>query len=52
MDAPFPVVNIDSLVDDFLKLMTSKKNSAVLIEDQQKIIGILTRYDVIEFWRK
>lgn len=52
MDAPFPVVNIDSLVDDFLKLMTSKKTSAVLIEDQQKIIGILTRYDVIEFLGK
>ncbi len=49
MDAPFPVVNVDSLVDDFLKLMTTKKNSAVLIEDQQKITGILTRYDVIEF---
>lgn len=52
MDAPFPIVNIDSLVDDFLKLMTAKKNSAVLIEDQQKITGILTRYDVIEFLGK
>ncbi len=52
MDAPFPVVNVDSLVDDFLKLMTTKKNSAVLIEDQQKITGILTRYDVIEFLGK
>jgi cystathionine beta-synthase len=52
MDAPFPVVNVDSLVDDFLKLMTAKKNSAVLIADQQKITGILTRYDVIEFLGK
>ncbi len=52
MDASFPIVNIDSHVEDFLRLMTPKKNSAVLIEDDQKIIGILTRYDVIEFLGK
>ncbi|HXF99506.1 MAG TPA: cystathionine beta-synthase [Bacteroidota bacterium] len=52
MDEPFPTVNIDSLLDDFLKLMTTKETSAVLIEDQQKIVGILTRYDVIEFLGK
>ncbi len=52
MDASFPMVNIGSHVEDFLRLMTSKKNSAVLIEDHQKIIGILTRYDVIEFLGK
>lgn len=52
MDEPFPTINIDSLLDDFLKLMTTKETSAVLIEDQQKIVGILTRYDVIEFLGK
>ncbi|MEO8169189.1 MAG: pyridoxal-phosphate dependent enzyme, partial [bacterium] len=52
MDASFQIVNIDTHVEDFLRLMTSKKNSAVLIEDHQKIIGILTRYDVIEFLGK
>lgn len=52
MSPSFPIVNIDSLIEDFLKLMTTKKNAAVLIEDQQKISGILTRYDVIEFMGK
>jgi cystathionine beta-synthase len=52
MSSPFPVVNIDSLVEDVVKLMTAKHNPAVLVEDQQKITGILSRYDVIEFMGK
>jgi predicted transcriptional regulator len=32
--------------------MTPKKNYAVLVEDEQRISGILTRYDVIEFMAK
>lgn len=48
MVAPFPVIGADSPIEhaiDFLK----KKDSAVLIEEDQKIIGIITRYDVIEY---
>jgi cystathionine beta-synthase len=48
MQPPFPVVGIDSTIDyaiDFLK----KKDSGVLVEENEKIVGILTRYDVIEY---
>jgi cystathionine beta-synthase len=49
MEPSFPVMNIDSQIDDVIKMMTAKRNAAVLIEDQQKIVGILSRYDVIEY---
>ena len=52
MEPSFPVVNIDSHIDDIIKMMTAKRNAAVLIEDQQKVVGILSRYDVIEFMGK
>jgi len=52
MSPGFPVVDIDAQVDDVIKLMTAKKNAAVLVEDQKKYCGILTRYDVIEFMRR
>ena len=52
MEPSFPVVNIDSPIEEVVKLMSTKRNSAVLIEDQQKITGILSRYDVIEFMGK
>lgn len=52
MEPPFPVINIDSQIDDVIRMMTAKRNAAVLIEDQQKIVGILSRYDVIEFMGK
>jgi len=52
MSPSFPAVNIDSQIDDVIRLMTPKKNYAVLVEDEQRISGILTRYDVIEFMAK
>jgi cystathionine beta-synthase len=52
MQPSFPVVNIDSPIEDVVKLMTDKHNPAVLVEDQQKITGIVSRYDVIEFMGK
>jgi len=52
MGPSFPLVNIDSQIEDVIHFMTSKKNTAVLVEDDQKISGILTRYDVIEFLGK
>ncbi|HYQ87497.1 MAG TPA: cystathionine beta-synthase [Bacteroidota bacterium] len=48
MKAPFPVIGAGSPIEhaiDFLK----RKDSAVLIEEDHKLIGILTRYDVIEY---
>jgi len=48
MEPPFPVLGVSAPVEhaiDFLK----KKDSAVLVEEDHKLIGILTRYDVIEY---
>lgn len=48
MEPAFPVIGVGSPIEhaiDFLK----KKDSAVLIEEDHRIIGILTRYDVIEY---
>ncbi|MFN0158139.1 MAG: cystathionine beta-synthase [Bacteroidota bacterium] len=52
MGPSFPVLNIDSHIEDVIKQMTTKRNSAVLIEDDQRTVGILTRYDVIEYMGK
>ena len=52
MGPSFPSINIDSQVEDVIRLMMTKKNAAVLVEEDQKITGILTRYDVIEFMGK
>jgi cystathionine beta-synthase len=48
MEPAFPVIGAGSPIEhaiDFLR----KKDSAVLIEENHKLIGILTRYDVIEY---
>ncbi len=48
MDPAYPVIGMDAPIEhaiDFLK----KKDSGVLIEDNHKLIGILTRYDVVEY---
>ena len=48
MKAAYPLLGASAPIEhaiDFLK----KKDSAVLVEDDHKIIGILTRYDVIEY---
>lgn len=52
MGPSFPAAGMDTQIDDVIQLMTSKRNSAVLIEDDDTITGILTRYDVIEFLGK
>jgi predicted transcriptional regulator len=52
MGPSFPLVNIDSPIEDVIHVMKSKKNSAVLVEADQVISGIITRYDVIEFMGK
>ncbi|MDH3252169.1 MAG: cystathionine beta-synthase [Ignavibacteria bacterium] len=52
MGPSFPSLNIDSQIEDVVHLMMKKKNSAVLLEEDSTINGILTRYDVIEFMGK
>lgn len=48
MKPPFPAIGASAPIEhaiDYLK----KRDSAVLIEDDHKLVGILTRYDVIEY---
>lgn len=48
MQPTFPIIGIDAPIEHAIELLT-QKNSAVLIEEKKKIVGILTRYDVIEY---
>ncbi len=48
MEKTFPIIGADSPIEHAIELLT-KKHSAVLVEDDRKTIGILTRYDVIEY---
>jgi cystathionine beta-synthase len=48
MKDPFPRVHVDDLINSAISYL-SKKHHAVLVEEERKIIGILTRYDVIEY---
>jgi cystathionine beta-synthase len=48
MDAPFPTVDGDQSVDAVAKLM-SKANPAVLVREDGKIAGIVTRSDMLNY---
>ncbi len=48
MEPAFPVIGTSSPIEHAIDLL-KKKDSAVLIEEDQHIVGILTRYDVIEY---
>lgn len=48
MKPPFPRVHIDESINQAIGLL-SKKHHAVLVEDDAKIVGIVTRFDVIEY---
>lgn len=52
MRPPFPMAHAATLIDEVIALLKSKKNPAVLIEEGGKIIGILSRYDLIEFMER
>jgi cystathionine beta-synthase len=52
MTPPFPMISINSQIEDVVHLMMNKKNPAVLLEENDTVSGILTRYDVIEFMGK
>jgi cystathionine beta-synthase len=48
MHKTFPVIGVDSPIEHAIDLLT-KKHPAVLVEEDHKAVGILTRYDVIEY---
>mgnify|MGYP003340891306 CR=1 FL=1 len=48
MEPAFPVIGTAAPIEHAIDLL-KKKDSAVLIEEDQKIVGILTRFDVIEY---
>jgi cystathionine beta-synthase len=48
MQKPFPTVATDALINAAIEHL-SRKHPAVLVEKEGKLIGILTRYDVIEY---
>ena len=48
MDAPFPLVESGQSLDSVVKLLT-KTNPAVLVRSQDRITGIVTRSDVLQF---
>jgi cystathionine beta-synthase len=48
MKPAFPTVAIDEPINHAISIL-SKKHAAVLVEDGGKVVGILTRFDVIEY---
>ena len=48
MEAEFPVVHVEESINQAITLL-SKKHPAVLVQDDGKIVGIVTRFDVIEY---
>jgi cystathionine beta-synthase len=48
MEAPFPVVEEAQPIDSVAKLL-SKSNPAVLVRDSGRIVGIVTRSDVLHY---
>ena len=48
MKSPFPTVSADDAINQAITHL-SKKHHAVLVEREKKVVGILTRYDVIEY---
>ncbi|MGB2868146.1 MAG: cystathionine beta-synthase [Bacteroidota bacterium] len=48
MKPTFPRVHVDESINQAISLL-SKKFAAVLVEEENKVVGILTRYDVIEY---
>lgn len=51
MKQALPIIGIDSPIEHAVELLT-RKSSAILVEEKKKIVGIVTRYDIIEFTTK
>ncbi|MCI0706786.1 MAG: cystathionine beta-synthase [Ignavibacteriae bacterium] len=48
MHKPFPAIGVDDTINAAMTHL-SKKAPAVLVSDGEKIVGVLTKYDVIEY---
>ncbi len=48
MDEPLPVVRWEEPVDRVTRLLTAR-NAAVLVRDDGAVVGILTRFDMLQF---
>ncbi len=48
MDHPFPELQTEDRVTQAIDLLT-RKNAAILVKEKNKYIGILSRYDIIEY---
>lgn len=48
MEPSFPSVHIDDNINEAIALL-SKKHPAVLVREDTKVVGIVTRFDVIEY---
>jgi cystathionine beta-synthase len=48
MAAPFPVVSYQDALDHVTRLLT-RGNGAVLARRAGRIVGIVTRYDIVHF---
>jgi len=46
LEPPFPTVGPDEEVDEVIKLL--KSSPAVLVRNQARYLGIVTRFDVVE----
>lgn len=48
MDDPLPIVQQDQSMDEVTRLLAAR-NSAVLVQGNGSIVGIVTRYDMLQF---
>ena len=48
MQEPLPVINADEPVERVTRLLGAR-NPAVLVRDNGAVIGILTRFDMLQF---
>jgi cystathionine beta-synthase len=48
MGKPFPIVDSDASYQEALKLL-AQKSAAVLVRDDGNVVGILTKYDLVEY---
>jgi cystathionine beta-synthase len=48
MEPPYPVIDADAALERFAELLT-RETPAVLIRDNESLLGIVTRYDVLHY---
>jgi predicted transcriptional regulator len=49
MDPPLPEIAITDTADRAKQFLAQRDGSAVLVRDGDKLVGILTRFDLIDF---